>query len=52
MTEIDCSSPACAIAEADDAYMGYAGPDELAPALGRLLHANLSSMLHGYEAGA
>ena len=33
------SSPACSMAEADDAYMGYAGPDELAAFLNELLEA-------------
>ena len=36
-TEIQYSSPACAIREADDVYMGYAGRDELVEALSRLL---------------
>lgn len=33
------SSPACYAADADDAYMGYAGRDELVPALNELLEA-------------
>ena len=36
MTEIQYSSPACALRAADDVYMGYAGRDELRAALGRL----------------
>lgn len=32
-------SPACSMHEADDAYMGFVGPDELAPLLQELLEA-------------
>lgn len=31
--------PACSMHEADDAYMGFVGPDELAPLLQELLEA-------------
>ena len=55
MTETVCSSPACAMREADDVYMGYAGRDELAEALGRLLAATAAdgpwrAMLAGHLA--
>jgi hypothetical protein len=36
---IELSSPACAMHEADDAYMGYAGKDELIAFLNALLEA-------------
>jgi hypothetical protein len=36
VTENRFASPACAIGEADDVYMGYGGRDELIAALGRL----------------
>jgi hypothetical protein len=40
MTEPDkLSSPVCYAAEADDAYMGYAGRDEILAALNELLEA-------------
>lgn len=32
-------SPACSMHEADDAYMGFAGPDEIVPLLQELLEA-------------
>ena|SRR5208283_1680009 len=35
----EVSSPACSIHEADDAYMGYAGRDELISFLNELLEA-------------
>jgi hypothetical protein len=36
---VELSSPACAMHEADDAYMGYAGKDELIAFLNALLEA-------------
>lgn len=36
---IESNSPACAMHEADDAYMGYAGKDELIAFLNELLEA-------------
>jgi Domain of unknown function (DUF6306) len=36
---LELSSPACAMHEADDAYMGYAGAEELARFLNELLEA-------------
>ncbi|MGH7115964.1 MAG: DUF6306 domain-containing protein [Stellaceae bacterium] len=36
---VEVSSPACSMHEADDAYMGYAGKDELAAFLNELLEA-------------
>lgn len=36
---VEVSSPACAMHEADDAYMGYAGKDELIVSLNELLEA-------------
>jgi Domain of unknown function (DUF6306) len=35
----EVSSPACSMHEADDAYMGYAGKDELIAFLNELLEA-------------
>ncbi|HEY4343219.1 MAG TPA: DUF6306 domain-containing protein [Parvibaculum sp.] len=37
--KVEVSSPACAMHEADDAYMGYAGKDELISSLNELLEA-------------
>lgn len=37
--KVELSSPACSINEADDAYMGYAGKDELIAFLNELLEA-------------
>ncbi len=37
MTENEYASPACAIAQAGDVYLGYAARDELVAALARLL---------------
>src|SRR5690349_511941 len=37
--EVEVSSPACSMHEADDAYMGYAGKDELITFLNELLEA-------------
>src|SRR5712691_2285698 len=37
--EVELSSPACAMHEADDAYMGYASKDELIAFLNGLLEA-------------
>ncbi len=37
--EVELSSPACAMHEADDGYMGYAGEDELIGFLNELLEA-------------
>lgn len=39
MTTAEPSSPACYAADADDAYMGYAGRDEILAALNELLEA-------------
>jgi hypothetical protein len=36
---IETTSPACSMHEADDAYMGFAGPDELIQFLNELLEA-------------
>ena len=36
---VEVSSPACSMREADDAYMGYAGKDELIAFLNELLEA-------------
>lgn len=36
---VEVSSPACSMPEADDAYMGYAGKDELTALLNELLEA-------------
>lgn len=36
---VEVSSPACAMHEVDDAYMGYAGKDELIVSLNELLEA-------------
>ena len=36
---VEVSSPACSMHEADDAYMGYAGKDELIAFLNELLEA-------------
>jgi Domain of unknown function (DUF6306) len=38
-TPVELSAPACAMHEADDAYMGYAGKDELIAFLNALLEA-------------
>jgi hypothetical protein len=38
-TPIETASPACSMHEADDAYMGFAGPDELIQFLNELLEA-------------
>src|SRR5437762_3178489 len=38
-TEVELSSPACSMHEADDAYMGYAGRAELITLLNELLEA-------------
>ena len=38
-TEVELSSPACSMHEADDQYMGYAGRDELITFLNELLEA-------------
>ena len=37
--EVELSSPACAMHQADDVYMGYAGKDELIGFLNELLEA-------------
>lgn len=38
-TPVEVASPACSMHEADDAYMGYAGKDELVAFLNELLEA-------------
>src|SRR5207237_908286 len=38
-TEVELSSPACSMHEADDQYMGYASKDELITFLNELLEA-------------
>lgn len=52
----ELSSPACSMAEADDAYMGYAGRDELVAFLNELLEAERAGALvtgeSAREAGA
>jgi hypothetical protein len=42
---VELSSPACSMHEADDAYMGYAGKDELTAFLNELLEAERAGSL-------
>jgi hypothetical protein len=48
---VELSSPACAMHEADDAYMGYAGKDELVAFLNALLEAEGSMQTCGVCSG-
>ncbi len=46
---VEVSSPACSMHEADDAYMGYAGKDELSAFLNELLEAERAGSLVALE---
>ena len=48
---ISVSSPACSMHEADDAYMGYAGKDELVAFLNELLEAERAGARVTLESG-
>jgi hypothetical protein len=47
--EVELSSPACAMHEADDGYMGYAGKDELIGFLNELLEAERAGARVAFE---
>jgi len=47
--EVELSSPACAMHEADDGYMGYAGKDELIGFLNELLKAERAGARVAFE---
>src|SRR6266436_2146525 len=47
--EVESSSPACSMHQADDAYMGYAGKEELTAILTELLEAERAGVRVAHE---